>query len=109
MTLFAAGLGTLASSTHTGLVLAATLAMGSGWMMTLTTLNGTAQVNLPSEMRARGMGCYLTAMAFSMAVGSFLWGQLAARTDIVVAQQTAAATLLFAAVVSFRFGLSDPR
>jgi predicted MFS family arabinose efflux permease len=105
MVLYAAGLATMGSTTHASVVLAATLAMGAGWMMTLTTLNATAQVTLPSTMRARGMGCYLTAMAASMSSGSLLWGQVAGATGLGAAQMIAAATLVAAAAISFRFGL----
>jgi MFS family permease len=105
MVLFALGLATMASTTNVALVLAATLTMGAAWMMTLTTLNATAQVTLPSRMRARGMGCYLTAMAVSMSTGSLLWGQLAGWVGLATAQTIAAATLLVAAAVSSRFRL----
>jgi predicted MFS family arabinose efflux permease len=105
MMLFALGLATMACTTNVPVVLAATLTMGAGWMMTLTTLNATAQVTLPSRMRARGMGCYLTAMAVSMSTGSLLWGQVAGWVGLAAAQMIAAATLMVAAAVSFRFGL----
>ena len=82
MVLYAVGLATMALTTHTAAVVLATLFMGAGWMMTLTTLNATAQVTLPGTMRARGMGCYLTAMATSMSAGSLLWGQVAGATGL---------------------------
>ena len=109
MTLFAAGLATMATSTQVVIVLTATLAMGAGWMMTLTTLNATAQVNLPSRFRARGMGCYLTAMAISMSVGSLIWGQIAGSYTLGRTQMIAAATLMAAAAISFRFELTTSR
>ena len=105
MTLYAIGLATMAATTNVAAVVLATCVMGAGWMMTLTTLNATAQVTLPSEMRARGMGCYLTAMAASMSSGSLLWGQVAGATGIAQAQLIAAATLVVTAAISFRFGL----
>ena len=104
---FAIGLATIANYTGTVIVCAATLLMGATWMMTLTTLNSTAQMTLPARMRARGMGCYLTAMAFSMTTGSILWGQLAEATSITTAQTTAAAILTITAVVSLLFRVGD--
>jgi predicted MFS family arabinose efflux permease len=105
MVLFALGLATMAGTTNVTAVLIATLIMGAAWMMTLTTLNATAQVTLPGRMRARGMGCYLTAMAVSMSTGSLLWGQIAGWVGLATAQLIAAATLVAAAAVSSRFGL----
>ncbi|MFG0261798.1 MAG: MFS transporter [Novipirellula sp. JB048] len=104
---FALGLATIANRTEAVLVCLATLTMGASWMMALTTLNSTAQITLPSRMRARGMGCYLTAMAFSMSSGSIAWGQLAEATSITTAQMTAAAVLVIAAAVSLKFRVGD--
>ncbi|TWU23344.1 enterobactin exporter EntS [Novipirellula galeiformis] len=104
---FAGGLALLANVTNGILVCTATLIMGASWMMTLTTLNSTAQMTLPSRMRARGMGCYLTAMAFSMSSGSIAWGQLAEATSITTAQTTAAAILIVAAAASLKFRVGD--
>ncbi len=103
MILFALGLATMGSTTNGLVVVIATLAMGAGWMMTLTTLNATAQVILPRRMRARGMGCYLTAMAISMSSGSLVWGQVAAWAGLGATQTIAAATLVVTAAISFRF------
>lgn len=105
MLLFAAGLAVMSQTTDSVLMVGATVVMGAGWMMTLTTLNATAQVTLPRRLRARGMGCYLTAMALSMSSGSLLWGQVAGWTDLSRAQAIAAAALVVSAGISLRFGL----
>lgn len=105
MVLFATGLASLASTTSGMIAVSASFVMGAGWMMTLTTLNATAQVTLPNRLRARGMGCYLTAMAISMSVGSLIWGRVADVTGLAAAQWIAAITLFFTAAISFRFGL----
>jgi len=105
MLVFAVGLMALAQFRQTWVIALATTAMGSGWMMTLTTLNATAQVTLPRRMRARGMGCYLTVLAISMSLGSLIWGQLAGATDLITAQTIAAVTLMITAAVSLRFRL----
>ncbi|QDT13296.1 enterobactin exporter EntS [Planctomycetes bacterium K23_9] len=105
MLVFAGGLFVMSQSTTGWVVAAATIVMGSGWMTTLTTLNATAQVTLPSQLRARGMSCYLTAMALSMSLGSFVWGQVAGWTDLSTAQSIAAATLVVTATISLRFKL----
>lgn len=50
------------------------LCTGAGWMMSLTTLNATAQLTLPANLRARGMACYLTAFSIAIGAGAILWG-----------------------------------
>ena len=107
MSLFAAGLLVLAHRREPALIITATIIMGSGWMMTLTSLNATAQVSLPTRMRARGMGCYLTAMALSMSIGSVFWGQLAGAMGIANTQNIAAVALVVTAAISLRFRLGN--
>jgi predicted MFS family arabinose efflux permease len=68
--------------------------LGACWMMTITTLNATAQMTLPSPLRARGMACFLTTFAAGMAFGSLAWGALARQTSLATSLQVAGATLL---------------
>lgn len=115
MALFATGLLTLSQCTNSAdawvpfqvIVTIAMLTMGAGWMIALTTLNATAQMSLPSRMRARGMGCYLTAMAISMSIGSVIWGQVAGMVGLPSAQAIAAATVIVTAAISLRFRLGQ--
>jgi predicted MFS family arabinose efflux permease len=109
MMLFAIGLAVMASSTQRWVVVVATALMGCGWMVTLTTLNTSAQMNLASRMRARGMSCYLTVMALSMSGGSFLWGSIAESMGIGSAQKIAAVTVLVTAAIGLLFPVSKPR
>ena len=108
MTLFALGLALMASSTQRWVVVVATLVMGCGWMLTLTTLNTAAQVTLASRMRARGMSCYLTVLALSMSTGSFLWGSIAESIGIGGAQKIAAVTVLVTAAIGMLFRVAAP-
>lgn len=105
MLLVAGGVGVMGSSTHRATVVVATLVIGCGWMMTLTTLNTAAQMTLPSRLRARGMSCYLTAMALSMSSGSFLWGSIAEAIGVGGAQKIAAVTLVITAAIGMRFSV----
>ena len=107
MLLFASGLVVITHCRNDWLIGSATTLMGAGWMMTLTTLNATAQVTLPRRLRARGMGCYLTAMALSMSIGSVVWGQLAGAVGLSTAQTIAAATLGITAAISGLFRLGN--
>jgi len=93
MSTYALGLAIMAATQDRGLAIFAALAMGTGWMAVLTTLNATAQMALPDEMRARGMSCYLSTMAMAMAAGSMAWGKVAALQTPAFALASAAATL----------------
>lgn len=105
MVCFAFGLALMASSTQRWVVSVATLVMGFGWMITLTTLNTAAQLSLANRMRARGMSCYLTALALSMSAGSFLWGSVAESIGIGRTQKIAAVTILVTAAIGMLFSV----
>lgn len=105
MGLFALGLFLMGSSSQRMVVSIAAIVMGCGWMMTLTTLNTAAQITLPSRLRARGMSCYLTAIALSMSTGSFLWGTIAEACGVDRAQKIAAVTVLVTAAIGLAFQL----
>jgi predicted MFS family arabinose efflux permease len=105
MAAFAAGLVLLGTTSNSVLVLSACFVMGAAWMLTLTTLNATALMTLKSELRARGMGCYMTVMAFSMSLGALVWGRVAGTVGLANTQWIAAATLFVAAAISLRFPL----
>ncbi len=109
MFLFAIGLMTMGSSSDRATVMLASVVIGSGWMIALTTLNTAAQITLPGRMRARGMGCYLTVMALSMSTGSFLWGSIAESIGIGRAQKIAAATVLVTAAIGLLFRIHSVR
>ena len=99
MLLFATGFLTSSLFESRLIVSCTTLLMGGCWMMTLTTLNASIQIQLPRRMRARGVSCYLTAIAFSMAVGSMIWGQVAGAMGIGSAQAIAATILLLTTAI----------
>lgn len=105
MTLFAIGMTLMSVTTDRTINVVATLIMGMGWMITLTSLNTAAQLSLPDRLRARGMSCYLTMMAFSMATGSLLWGMLADSTSIATAQKIAATTVLVTAAIGLKLSI----
>lgn len=83
---------------------------GAAWIAVLTTLNVTAQTNLPDWVRARGLAIYITVFFGSMTFGSLLWGRTAEFTGIPMALLLAAGgsalTGLLAALV--KLPESDP-
>jgi MFS family permease len=74
------------------------LLSGGGWMMALTTMNSSAQMLLPRQLRARGMACYLMAFAAAMSGGALVWGRVARRFDVSTALMIAAACLVITAI-----------
>ena len=103
MLTFASGLYLLSVADSGATAFAACFVMGATWMMTLTTLNATAQMTLPDELRARGMGCYLTVMSLGMAAGAIVWGQVAGAYGLQSTQSIAAATMIAAAAFRLLF------
>ena len=68
---------------------------GMAWLITLTTLNASAQLSLPRWVRARGLSVYLLVATGSQAIGSYAWGALATRAGLGVALLASAVALGF--------------
>lgn len=58
---------------------------GAAWIGILACFNVVAQTMCPSWMRARALSMYLLVLQGGMAVGSALWGALAAREGVPAA------------------------
>ena len=109
MAIYGTAMLTLGSFPSRMVAMGCLFAMGAAWMMTLTTLNSTAQLNLPSDIRGRGMSLYVTGMSFSMAAGSFFWGEMASQVGVAPAIAMSGALLMATAVFSLQFRLQDDR
>lgn len=79
------------------------LAAGAGWMMALTSLNSTAQLVLPRNLRARGMSSYLAVFAASMSGGSLLWGAIARFAGLQISIMLAGFAVLLFAIIGRMF------
>jgi MFS family permease len=95
--LFAAATVGLALLRSWVLVALAMAAGGVAWLATLTSFNVATQTAVPSWVRARALAVYLLVFQGGLALGSAVWGALAARFG-------QPATLL-AAAASFGLGL----
>lgn len=84
----------------------AALLGGMSWIAVLSTLNVSAQTALPDWVRARGLSVFLTVFFGSMALGSLVWGQLAAAVSIEAALMVAAAGSLLVLPLAGRFRLN---
>ena len=58
---------------------------GAAWIAILACFNVVAQTMCPSWMRARALSMYLLVLQGGMAIGSVVWGSLAARQGVPAA------------------------
>jgi MFS family permease len=85
--------------------LAASLIAGVAWIVVLSTLNVSAQVALPEWVRARGLAIFMTVYFGAHTAGSALWGQVAALGGLPLAHFIAAAGILIAIPLTWRWRL----
>ncbi len=88
-------------------ILPGLLLVGACWMTTMTTLNATAQVYLPSKFRARGMAAYMMAFSLGIAMGSATWGWLAWWQGISTAFVVAGVTMTITAILLHRLQIGS--
>ena len=75
-------------------VFAALVVGGASWLLSLSTLNASMQLNLPAWVRARGLSVYQLIFMGGQAIGSVVWGVLAGATSSSVSLLVAAGLLL---------------
>ena len=92
-----------------GLLAVAMLATGVAWIAILASLQVSAQLTLPEWVRARGLAAFVVVFMGGMALGSILWGQVATQIGIPAALTTAAAGMVIAIGLTWRFRLLDGR
>jgi len=85
--------------------LIASVLAGLSWIAVLATLNVSAQVALPSWVRGRGLAMFAIVLFGSMSAGSALWGQVGTWFGLPVAHFIAAAALLAALPLLWRWKL----
>ncbi len=85
--------------------LVASVVAGASWIAVLASLNVSAQVALPDWVRGRGLALYVTVMFGAMTVGSVVWGQVAGMAGLPVAHFAAAAGILVAIPLTWRWKL----
>jgi MFS family permease/quinol monooxygenase YgiN len=82
------------------------LVAGGAWITLMSSLNVAAQVAIPGWVRARAVAVYLLVFQGGMALGSLLWGGLAARAGVSTALSVAAVGLLAGLGVAGRYRLT---
>jgi predicted MFS family arabinose efflux permease len=67
---------------------------GMAWSAVVSTLNATAQLSFPAEVRARTLAIYLVVMAGGYTAGSVFWGRVADAWGVRFALTAAGACVL---------------
>ncbi|NUR57192.1 MAG: MFS transporter [Catenulispora sp.] len=104
---FAAALVAVAYVPVAAVSFVALLVAGVAWIWALSTLNAALQLGLPSWVRARAVAFYLLVFQGGMAIGAFVWGQVAQWAGLAPALAAAAASLLIGAVSAHWLPLRD--
>ena len=87
------------------IALAASFIAGLSWIAVLATINVSAQVALPTWVRGRGLALFVTTQFGSMSLGSIAWGQLASVIGLPITHYIAAAGLVIAIPLLWRWKL----
>jgi len=83
----------------------ACLLAGASWNVVLTKLYVSAQVSLPDWARGRGLAVFLTFIFGATTVGSAIWGKLSAMEGLPIAYFIAAAGMVLAFPLTWRWKL----
>jgi MFS family permease len=85
--------------------LAASVVAGASWIVAIASLNVSAQLALPDWVRGRGLAIFVTAFFGALTLGSAIWGQVAGLVGLPAAHLLAAAGLVAAVPLTWRFKL----
>jgi predicted MFS family arabinose efflux permease len=89
-------------------VLALAMVMtGAAWISILSALQVSAQLSLPSWVRARGLAAFLMVFMGGMAIGAVAWGQVATWIGIPDALAIAGLGVAASALLALKFKLGD--
>jgi MFS family permease len=83
----------------------ACLIAGASWTVVLTILYASAQFDLPDWVRGRGLAIFLTTIFGATALGSVIWGKLAELAGLPIAHFVAAAGVVVAIPLTWRWKL----
>jgi len=83
----------------------ASIVAGASWIAAVATLNVSAQASLPDWVRGRGLAMYITVFFGSLTIGSAIWGQIASLIGLPMAHVVAAAGMLLAVPLTWRWKL----
>ena len=101
----AAGVAVTAVSNMLFVTMIALMAAGAGWVLALSTFNVTVQLATPRWVVARSVALYQTAAFGAMALGSWLFGELAAARGVETALLVAAGWQTLGVLLTLRLPL----
>ena len=104
-TLYAVAALMLGHVQNVALLAVAMLGTGVAWISILSALQVSAQMTLPAWVRARGLAAFVVVFMGGMALGSILWGQVAARVGIPATLTIAALGMAGAIGLTWKFKL----
>jgi MFS family permease len=87
------------------MAISACLIAGAAWTLVLSILYVSAQVALPDWVRGRGLAIFLTVVFGATTVGSAVWGQIAGMAGLAIAHFAAAAAVVIAIPLTWRWKL----
>lgn len=91
---------------HEVWTLAPALALhGAAWIWVATTMTMSAQLALPTAMRARGMAIYQMSIMGGSALGAGLWGVIASHSSVSTALLVSAAASVLLLALTRRFDI----
>ena len=99
---FAASLLVLAHLHRAVAIAAALFVCGFGWLSVLSTFNTAVQLSVPSWVKARALGVYITVWGGAMAVGAAFWGWVGERWGLGSAFTGAAVGIFLGLLVTGR-------
>lgn len=102
---FAGALGILFAASGALVAALGMVVAGASWMTMLSGLNVAAQVATASWVRARVLSVYLLVFQGGLALGSFVWGEVATRYGVRRALLVAAGALAASLVARLRYPL----
>jgi MFS family permease len=101
--LYAVAMLALAYLTNLPALVGAMVLSGLAWIAVLSSLQVAVQLALPNWVRSRGLAVFMATFMGSMALGSLLWGGLAQQTSIATALVIAAAGVVLAIGLTWRW------
>jgi MFS family permease len=95
----------VAGSRQTWLTALALMPAGAAWVLALSLFNVTVQLSTPRWVVGRALSIYQTATFGGMALGSWIWGLVAAARDPSTALLYAGALLAVGAAIGLRYAI----
>jgi MFS family permease len=92
----------IAATTYTVLALVGAFGAGMAWVTVFASLSAGTQSSAPAWVRARAVGMNLAAVQAAIAIGSAVWGAVAASTTTRIALATSAAIMVMLYIANRR-------